>query len=262
MRQKQPQMKRNAHKTDAVSIRKRLGMLPLKSIMYAISYLMADPCSARVKKGTTAARRMATIGRHRDALQVVLSNMQGPVKLEEVRSRIASAVNSYVGFFYSIDDQSRMAFIERADRNRMSDRIPKGNNLILIPAIMARNGEKRSRAIAQLSRWLYASPLIFLKKSSKAAMHIELLQQSIGLKDIADSSMKRLSLSMNQLDSAIERIMQGGFRLEEDGMIADLTVNEIVAISEAERLSIADFISEKLHDSELCEDKAVRMIRK
>ncbi len=262
MRQKQPKLKRNARKTDAASIRKRLIMLPLKSLLYAISYLMSDPCSEGVKKGTTAARRIATIRRHREILHSMLTNQQGPDGLKEVRSRIASAVNSYVGFFYSIDDPARIAFIERADRHKMSDRIPKAKNLIIIPAIMACAKEKRGKAMAHLSRWLYASPLAFLRKSSKAAMHIELLQQSIGLKDIGESSMKRLSLSMNQLDSAIERIMQGGFRIEEDSMLTELAVNEIVAISEAERLSIADFISEKLHDDELSGENAARMIRK
>ncbi len=262
IRQKQPQARHNRRKADSTSIRKGISRLPLKSLHYAISYLMLDPCSAKARSGTSEARRLATIARHKAAIESILSDASDSHTKEAIHSKITSAANSYVGFFYSIDEAARKAFIDRADKSTMSDRIPKKNNLILIPAIMASRGERRSRAMAQLLRWLYSAPLVFLQKSSKTAMHIELLQQSIGLKDIADSSMKRLSLTMNQLDSAIERIMGGGFRFEEDSMLADIAVNEIVAISEAERLSIADFISEKLYASELYGDKAVRMIRK
>ncbi len=251
-------------RADAAQIRKGANMLPVKSMLYAISHAMADPSIKAEAKSESARRRVSGMSKHFSRLYLLASDYgtQEQTRPSGLFSVITSAVHSYVNLFYSIKSSNRSSYIERNSRGSACRRVNPEGNLLLMPAIMAERGERRGQVHSAIIRSLYSMPARFLRDKSRAAMKVEALQQGLGLKGARESALSRLSLSMAEVESLIERIGNGVINPEGDEMVKELFVNEMVAVSESEDMGLAEFVSDKLSSGNVSFEIGRRLIRK
>ncbi len=245
-------------------MRKGANMLPVKSMLYAISHAMADPSIKAEARSANTRKRISGLAKHLSMLYLLASDYGSD---EQTRpsglfSAITSAAHSYVSLFYTINGANRSAYIERHSNGSAGRRVKPENNLLLMPAIMAERGERRSQVYSTIVRSLHAMPVRFLYEKSRAAMKIEILQQGMGLKGAGEPALSRLSLSMAEVESLIMRIGNGVINPEGDEMVKELFVNEIVAVSESEDMGLAEFVSEKLSNGSVSFKIGKRLIRK
>ena len=237
-------------------------MLPVKGLLYAISHAIGDPEVKAASRDDAARRRVNGLSRQMPRLYLLASGYNDDKDdPSELLGTITSATRSYVNLFYAMQRRHRQAYIER-HYDGIGRRVKPESNLLLMPAIMAQDGERRSQAYSTIINGLYSMPARFLYTKSKAALKVELLQQGMGLKGAKDSALSRLSLSMERIQAQIDRIASGEINPENDEMVKELFVKEVVAVSEAEDMSIAEFVSDRLSNGSISFRTALRMVRK
>ena len=236
----------------------------MKGLIYAISHAISDPSVKADAKAGNSGRRVNGLSKHFSRLYLLASgyDCKGGTDLSEMLGTITATARSYVNLFYSIRQSNRSAYIERHANGAVGRGVPPESNLLIMPAMMANGGVRRSVAYSAVIHGLYSMPARFLYEKSNVAMKVELLQQGMGIKGTKDTALSRLSLSMNQMQSLIERISGGEINPEADEMVKELFVNEIVAISESEDMSLAEFINDKLSNGSISFRTALRMVRK
>lgn len=250
-------------KADATQIRRRANLLPIKGMLYAISHAIADPSIKADAKGASSRRKINGLSKHFSKLYLIASGYGNPDEDDpsELLSTITSAVRSYTSLFYLINRHNRTSYIERHS-NGIGRRIAPERNLLLIPAMMAAQGKRRSLACSTIIKGLYSMPARFLYGKCMAALKVEQFQQGLGLKGGKEHALSRLSLSMEQLQSLIERIDSNDINPQSDEMVKELFVNEIVSLSESDDIPIAEFISDRLSNGNISFRTALGMVRK
>ncbi|HUC38560.1 MAG TPA: hypothetical protein VL944_00325 [Candidatus Acidoferrum sp.] len=257
-------LKLAAFKANSKEIHARVNLLPLKSMIYAFSHVMADQNVRSSMSHGLSRKRMASIARHRTTLEKMTLYLNNSSEMDpnHLYGTISSAAHSYVGLFYTMNPISRDAYIEKHSNNGISKRIKPENNLLIMPAIMASQRERRSKAYSIIVRNLHAMPLKFLYTKSKAAMRLELLQQAIGVKRAGESALTGFSASMRNIEALIEGINNGEINPQGDERAKELFINHIIDISETEGMGLSEFICDKLATSNVSFKIARRMIRK
>ncbi|MCL4379131.1 MAG: hypothetical protein M1160_03010 [Candidatus Marsarchaeota archaeon] len=249
-------------RADPARIRRLANMLPIKGLLYAISHAIGDPEVKAASRDDATKRRVSGLSKHMPKLYLLASGYNDERDdPSELLSTITSATRSYVNLFYAMQGHHRLAYIERHSKS-IGRRVKPESNLLMMPAIMAQNRERRSQAYSSIIKGLYSMPARFLYTKSNAALKVELLQQGMGLKGAKDSALSRLSFSMGQIQALIGRIANGDINPENDEMAKALFVNEIVAVSEAEGMSMAEFLSDRLSNGSISFRTALRMVRK
>ncbi len=180
---------------------------------------------------------------------------------DEFYAAIKAATFAYVDVFYHLDNHQRDSFITSCSGHH-GKKIAHEQNLLLIPAIMASRGESKADVTNYLSCAMYRVPFRVLFHSSKAAMHIELLQQAMGLKSSPDSHLKRFSTTLANMEKCMNQIEEGKVNPEIDEVLKQEFVDEAVYISQNTDMKIADFISEKIMPSAFTDRLARRIIRR
>ncbi len=180
----------------------------------------------------------------------------------ELYKSIKLATIAYVDLFYSIGARERDMFIEDCVPGRVRKKITDEQNLLLIPAIMAARGESKAKVTNFLIGGIYKIPFRVLYHSSKAAIHIELLQQAMGLKGMPEAPVKRFSDVLEKINTTMENIEDGDFRPESDENLKEKFVGEAVLLSQSTSMKIADFMSEKIMPSAFTDRLAAKIIRK
>lgn len=250
-------------RADPIQMRRRANLLPIKSMLYAISHALSDPSIKADARHENTRRRISGLSKHFSRLFLLASDYGTEEQMSPPRmfGAITSAVHSYVNLFYALRPAGRESYIGRHS-DGIGRRVSPENNLLIMPAIMAQRGERRSLAYSTIARSLYSMPARFLYDKSRAAMKVEALEHGMGIKSAREAALSRLSLSMSQVESLIHRIGDGSISPEADEMIKELFVNEIVAVSESEDMSLAEFVSEKLTNGNISFKVAHRLRRK
>jgi hypothetical protein len=93
-------------------------------------------------------------------------------------------------------------------------------------------------------------------------VHIELLQQAMGIKDAPDGPIKRFSNALASMDNLMQRIEAGDLNPEIDEEAKGKFVDEAVLLSQSTDMKVADFISEKIMPNAFTDRLAKKIIRK
>lgn len=248
--------------TLSLAIRCGANLLPLKGLIYAIAHARASRHVVHTRKENAqiALRRMA---KYMSVLTAMANDLQ---KMKEVDGKdlyeaLRAAVLAYVDMFYQMEEEQRNSFLTSCSSHQ-GRKITHEQNLLLIPAIMASRGEPKHAVAAYLTNALYKVPFRVLYHSSKAAMHIELLQQAMGLKSAPEQLVKRFSASLANVEKCMIMIDNGKIEPEIDEVLKQEFVDEAVHFSQATDMKIADFISEKVMPNAFTDRLAKRIVRR
>jgi hypothetical protein len=180
---------------------------------------------------------------------------------DELYKIIYNATTSYVNLFYHMSEDAIDNYIINSE-GHITKNINRENNLLLIPAILAARGEPSSDVINFITNNVYKVPFKILYHSSKAALHIELLEQSMGIKTISIQTLNNLNLLLQQLEKRTKEIEEGNIRLDENTLLKEKFIESIIEISYGKDLNIPEFISEKIMPNAFIERTTKKLIRK
>ena len=220
------------------------NLLPLRSLIYALSYTkykvgMVDHIGAYARRLAPQVRILNSV-----AKSLGTANEINP---DSLYRSIEGSVTPYVEMFYALEKEKREAYLNSLDGYAKPKHIRPEQNLLLVPALMAERGIPKEEVVSGLSRALYKAPFKALYDSSKAALHIALLEESMAIKKVPDRMLKDFSGSLTMLKSVIERIEEGEIEPHEDEKVKRRFISEAVAFSEASDVWVADFICERLN---------------
>ena len=225
----------------SLEIRAKANALPLKSLIYALSHTVANPIIENDAKNDGIGRRVQMLSRHianLNRMADVLSR-SGIVRADVMYREMASAATSYVNLFYAMRHSSRTGYIARCYTDGTCSRVKPENTMLVMPALMATKREKRNRVASTLTRHLYSMPLRVVYRTSKAAMHVELLEQAMSVKHVPDSALRRFSSSLKKMDALIHAIENGAIDPQSDERLKELFIDEIVELSQRDDLMMA-----------------------
>ncbi len=245
-----------------MAIRCGANLLPVKGLLYAMAHAKSSRhVAGSSKHGSAAAvRKLSAQMKELSEFATALQRMR-QFSGSELYKNIKLATVSYVDLFYALDTKDRDAFLASYAGSH-GKKIAHEQNLLLIPAIMASRGEPKSQVTSFLIGAIYKIPFRVLYHSSKAAVHIELLQQAMGIKDTPDGPVKRFSDALARMDKVMSSIEEGELRPEVDEDFKEKFVDEAVLLSQSTSMNIADFISEKVMPHAFTDRLARRVIRR
>ncbi len=252
----------SASRALSLAIRCGANLLPVKGLLYAMAHAKASRhVSGSSKKGTGESLRK--LSRQIRELAEVATQLQ---KMEdmggsELYKAIKLAVIAYVDLFYELTTKERDLFLSSC-AGRHGKKISNEQNLLLIPAIMASRGEPKDEVTSFLIRAIYKIPFRVLYHSSKAAVHLELMQHAMGIKAAPEGPVKRFSDALARLAIVTQSIENGEPRPEYDEQLKENFVDEAVLLSQTTDMKVADFISEKIMPNAFTDRMARKIIRK
>ncbi|MCL5430368.1 MAG: hypothetical protein M1504_02730 [Candidatus Marsarchaeota archaeon] len=243
------------------AIRCGANLIPVKGLIYALSHAKAN----RHVAGSTrkaVKESVKNLNKSMKDLTTMSDDLRSmkDVTGVELNECIRSATASYVELFYALSIDERKQYLESS--HSYTKRVPREENLLLIPALMASKGEPKDNIIDFLSSNIYKMPFRVLYHASKAAVHIELLEQSMGIKSAPEPLLNGFSKALNNISDCMNQIEEGNVRPEYDEAIKYDFIEEAVTLSTTSDMKIADFISEKVMPSAFTERMARRIIRK
>jgi hypothetical protein len=252
----------SASKTLSLAIRCGANLLPVKGLLYAMSHAKSSRHVTGSSKAT-AAESVKKMSKYMKELSEFATGLQTmhDVSGSELYKQIKTATTSYVDLFYNMDTKERDLYLTSCVGHH-GKKITNEQNLLLIPAIMASRGEPKSNVTSFLVNSIYRIPFRVLYHSSKAAMHIELLEQAMGIKSSPDKAMEKFSDALTKVDMRMQAIEDGTIRPEGDETLKEEFTTEAVLLSQTSDMKIADFISEKIMPNAFTDRIARRIIRK
>ncbi len=248
-------------KVRVTTIRCGANLLPVKGLIYALLHAKANEHIKRTKDPRARAG-IQRLSRHIGELNKMSDDLQHMKDVDPMilyRS-IKLAIAAYVNLFYNLTENERNNYLERCDGHTLK-RIDREQNLLLLPAIMAERGEPKPSVAAFLVNNIYRIPFRVLYHASKASMHIELLEQAMGIKSAPAGLMKQFSDTLHEICDRMEDISDGVVDPQADEELKQRFIEEAVKLSDTADMRIADFITEKIMPNAFSEKVARKMVR-
>ena len=232
-------------------------------MLYAMSHARASRyvTGSQKQEVHAALQRMGKYTRELSLLATDLQRMR-EVSGTAFHRQLRLATIAYVNVFYSMDNAKRDSYLESCVGHH-TKKIANEQNLLLIPAIMASRGEPKNDVIQFLTNNIYKIPFRVLYHSSKAAVHIELLEQAMGIKAAPEEEqMRSFSETLGRLDRRMQEIADGTVKPEQDEVLKQEFIEEAIDLSQTSEMRVAEFMSEKIMPNAFTERIAKRMVRK
>jgi len=252
----------NRFKRLSTAIKCGANLLPILSVLYSIQH--AKKSSYILETSNPIVKmNLQDMTEKMNTLKILAKKLQKmeDVGEDELYKNIYDATSSYVNLFYNMSEDAINNYLINSE-GHISKNINRENNLLLIPAIMAARGEPASDVIDFITYNIYKVPFKVLYHSSKAALHIELLEQSIGVKTIPVQIINNLNLLLEQLEKRTKEIENGNIKPEEDRILKEKFIDSITKVSYTTDINIAEFIVEKIMPTAFIERLARQIIRK
>ena len=253
---------KSAARALSLAIRCGANLLPLKGLLYAMAHAKA---SRHVTGSSKEQVRISLrrLNRQMKELAMLADDLQSmkDISGEELHKGIKRATATYVELFYNLNNDDRDSYLTSCSGHN-SKKIANEQNLLLIPALMASRGESKDEITDFLSNNIYKIPFRVLYHSSKAAVHIELLEQAMGIKNAPEALIKNFSNALGNMVKCMDAIEQGSISPVADESLKQEFVDEAVLLSQQTDMKIADFISEKVMPSAFTDRMARRIVRK
>ncbi len=240
----------------------KVNMLPVKSLLYAISYLLSkmdEKQSAEMTLHTTKAKR---------SLRQVIAAIESmrsltPISAQEFSTIIDSAVSSYINLYYSIDDNVRAAIMHDFGHKSSArhESIGSDEHMLLLPLKMFKKRYTKSGVISLTRKGLYKKPLAYLHGAIEASRKVEMMQMRIGLKTQSAHSLSRIAEHIKMLDKRILEIEGGIINPEQDDEIKIRILDELAALAGSHQIQSINYINAKLDEVSFNGSTASRMLR-
>lgn len=257
----------------SLEIRYKANILPMKSMVYALSHAKLKLCKSRNSNASLYAQRLTSQARDLSYMIDSLRSSVKPVQLPQPRppsnpedpdehsNAINSAVSTYVDTFYMISKEERKNYIESFNLSKRQ-KIKAERNLLIIPALMAELNQPKDDVSSTLFCKLYNMPFKVLYESSKSALHIGILEQNMAIKSVPYEVIEKFSKSMSRLETRMKNIDKGAINPQEDEEIKADFIERASDFSKSTEINILDLISERVGTESAILTRMHRLIRR
>lgn len=239
----------------------RANLLPLKSLIYALSFSARN---IKASKKTAAGVGMRKVMAQVRQLRLIAQRLRNSEELDpdELAELLRLAVGAYVNLFYALNSEGRKSYLSVFGKMTMHKRMADEENLLLIPALMAEKKRRRNSVAKGLFISMYKRPFSALYESSRSAMHIAMLERSMAIKSVPDGMLAEFSKIMSKIDARISMIEQGKMSPIDDERFKMEFIAKAMEITAATDINIADFICEKVGTSKVNKERVQKLARR
>lgn len=257
----------------SLEIRCKANLLPMKSMVYALSHAKLKLCRPRNSNASLYAHKLSSqtrdLGYMIDSLRAppkpdappIPGHPQNPDDPDLHSKMINSAITTYVDLFYTINKEERKSYIESFNGER-KNKIKPERNLLIIPALMAELNQPREEISESLFCKLYSMPFKVLHDSSKSALHVGILEQNMAIKSVPYETVEKFSKSMSRLEARIKSIEKGEINPQEDEDIKADFIERASDFSKKTEINIIDLISERVGTEAATLTRMHRLVRR
>lgn len=240
----------------STSIKCRIDLLPVKSLTYAMRFLL--------NKGPAQYSGTKRVGQARsalDGLDSVRAKLDSgtPVPQSEMDKILENAATSYVELYYSLG----RAIHDSILRDCLAWRTPSEGkrNIITMPAYAFQNGYPKESLIAEIKNGLQIKPYSVLHSMLKSSERIETLRASLSLrKTQSRTALSAISAAQKSLEEVMRSIGSGAVSAEHESR-KDRVISEIASFSDKHEVNTYDYINWKLDEMTFNMRSAQRIIR-
>jgi hypothetical protein len=238
----------------------RSSLLPLQSLIYAISYVRLSTKSKKVSRASLQSQKLIA---PLNTLKALAKLLQSSVEVDPALSYMnaKSAVTNYVGLFYVMDSKELSDYICTASAHTLGTVKPE-NNLLLLPAMMASTSKPKRAAVSSIEIALYKKPFALLYDASSSALQVMHFRQRMAIEHLPESAAKEFSRSLAKLDSRIHSIERGVINPESDEALKREFIRSAIEFSSAHGSGAIDVVSERFEVHSVKSARMCRLIRK
>ncbi len=238
----------------------RMNSLPIKALLYALTYTIS-------KAGEDTEKVDTYIGKAKRSARVlgnVLSTLKegreiGPSDLYYI---ISAATSSYVGLCQNLDAKVKEAILAEYDGPKKRWKRPeKSSNLLTMPIIMQERKEPMNKTVSRIKMGLYKKPFDFLYSCLEASKRLEVMQRSIAIKNMNAEDFSTLSKSIYNVGKQMQEIEHGIIKPEEDEAVKEEVLGRLSKFTGNSGMHPLGFIEWKLDEDSLNARTAKRIIR-
>jgi hypothetical protein len=241
----------------SLDIRCRINSLPVKALLFALSYVIAKADETEKPIGrieiSKARRVVKSLG---GAATMLKTNEE--LDPEEVYSMINAACSSYINLYYSLDSGVKRSILEE---HKKKGKISFEENMLTMPAITSMRNEPKNEVILTLRKSLYKKPFIFLHSAISNSRKIESLRIAMALNESKDDGMKMLSYSLMSIEKALGNIEKGIMNPAQDEAFKVEVINGLAGLSEQYDIHTLSYITGKLDEATFNIKSAQRVVR-
>ncbi|MGC8694358.1 MAG: hypothetical protein ACP5RI_01945 [Candidatus Micrarchaeia archaeon] len=246
----------------STAIRNGSNLLSILSLIYSMQHAKKSNFITGTSNSVTR-MKMQEMTKKIDSLKNVAKKLQNMEEIsgEEFYNNLYEGSQTYVNLFYNMDADTISKYIINTEGHTIVN-INKENNLLILPAIMALNNENKTDVINFISNHLYKVPFKVLYHSTNAALQVELLEQSMGVKSIPIEITNNINNLLNIINDKTKEIEKGNINPSQDEYLKIKFLDSIINVSYNTDMKISEFISEKIMPNKFIERMARKIIRK
>ncbi len=246
----------------STAIRSGANLLSVLSLIYSMQYVKKSKYVAGTSNPITR-MKMQEMTKKMDSLKTFAKKLQkmDEVSGDEFYNNIYDGVSVYTDLFYNMNADTINNYIINAEGHTLMN-INRENNMLILPAIMALRNEQKTDIINFITNHLYKVPFKVLYHSSKAALHVELLEQSMGVKNVPIDITNNINNLLNILNDKTIEIERGNINPIQDEYLKIKFLDSIINVSHNTDMRIPEFISEKIMPNAFIERMARKLMRR
>ncbi|MEM0149468.1 MAG: hypothetical protein QXW10_01060 [Candidatus Micrarchaeaceae archaeon] len=253
--------KKPSSKYKTKDIQCRMNMLPIKALLYALTYALSK---AEKNDAVKADGHMSKAKRSAKVLGNVLIMLKAGRQIEpgDLYYIISAATSSYVALCQNLDTKVQESILAEYDAPKGRWKRPeKESNLLTLPILAQKRSEPINKTVSGIKIGLYKKPFGFLYSCLEASKRLEVMQRSIAIKNMNAEDFSALSKSMYDVSKKIRGIEQGILKPEEDEAIKTEVLERLGKFSGNSGMHPLGFIEWKLDEDSLNARTAKRIIR-
>ncbi len=241
------------------SIRSRANLMPFNALSYVSSLAMLKMPKSHKADFRASYSRLSSELHNANLFATRLHEASEPDPYS-MADAMRSGVSAYVDIFYQLDGHQIARYIEQASMQRYP--FPHEKNMLFVPALMSQIGEDQGEVERRMFSHLYAIPFRVLHSSSKSALKVLLMENSIAIRSFDYNVLGSFSRSVAELDTRIKRISAGAVNPIEDEKLKTRFIDDAVRISEETDINVAEAISQKVRTEEHVINALLGLVRK
>ncbi len=253
--------KRSSVKYNTKNIQCRMNMLPVKALLYALTYAISKAENGGAGKPSVhinKAKRSAKV------LGNVLSMLQAGrlVGQSDLYYIISASTSSYVSLCQNLDSKVQESIISEYDAPKGKWKRPeKEANLLTMPILVQKRKEPINKTISSIKISLYKKPFTFLYSCLEASKKLEAMQRSIAIKNMSPEDFSTLGKTAYSIGKKIQEIEHGIIKPDDDEAVAEDVLERLGRFSGNSGMHPLGFIEWKLDEDSLNARMAKRIIR-
>ena len=239
----------------------KLNILPIKSLLFAISFLLS-----KIDKAESEELQLNVTKTKRSIKQITTTinklKLGDEIDPQEFGNIIDSAVSSYINLYYSLDNNMRNAITkEYGHYMGKSESLGRDENILVLPLKMFKKRYTKNNAITLTRKGLYKKPFKYLSDAMEASRRVESMQMKIGLKPQSDFGISKIYGHIKMIEKRILDIERSIINPEIDERLKNEIIEELAGLSATHKIHTITYINSKLDEGSLSSSSASRMLR-